>query len=358
MQHLARLLTGLGLCVLLLPGHRGGSLPAAHAQGEDLLAATTGTVRLLRKGWKVLVPVSAGARLAPTDLLDVQGSATVLCAGPGPTVKVVSSGESTPCPQDRGWFVYNGAGFYISSRGAPQQIPYIVYPRKTLVLKTHPLLRWHATKARDYTVSIENEDQGTTVWQRGHVRATSMRYPDRVPTLQRGTTYLLVVKDSSGNSSEDDPARGLGFSVVSAANRHKVEQMRRAILALRGLDVTAQKLALAVRYATWSGEDGRGLWGEAWLLLDQVAHQRDTPAVQLWIGDMLRAMSLSNEAVTAYKRAWQQAKRSGELESQAAAEAGVWRVTRDPAALKAAIKLYEDLGDQADADALRKESHG
>src|SRR5919199_865805 len=87
MQHLARLLAGLGFCVLLLPGHRGGSLPAAHVQGEDLLVSTTGTVRLLRKGWKDFVPVSAGARLAPTDLLDVQGSATVLCTGPSLTVK-------------------------------------------------------------------------------------------------------------------------------------------------------------------------------------------------------------------------------------------------------------------------------
>src|SRR5205814_1991806 len=109
---------------------------------------------------------------------------------------------------------------------------YIVYPRNTLVLNTHPVLRWHATKARDYTVSIENDDRGTTVWQQGHVRATSMRYPDTAPTLKPGTGYLLVVKDSSGNSSADEGAPGLGFSVVSAAKRPKVEQMREAILAL------------------------------------------------------------------------------------------------------------------------------
>jgi hypothetical protein len=41
--------------------------------------------------------------------------------------------------------------------------------------------------------------------------------------------------------------------------------------------------------------------------LEQVAQMQDTSEVELWIGDMCRAMSLSDEAVSAYQKALQQA---------------------------------------------------
>jgi hypothetical protein len=311
-------------------------------------------VRLKRDGWKDFVPVSAGARLQPTDLLEAEGSATVLCAGP--QVKTLTALGRTPCPVEQGSFVYDGARFSSGQRAAiPQDIPYILHPRSTLVLDGRPQLIWHDSGAAPYSVTIV-DGAGELVWEQAAVAGTALQYPEDAPALQTGTDYLLIVRDAGAKTSEDDPAKGLGFRVLSAAARPAVEQRRDAILALEELDDNSRQLALAVYYATWIGEGGRGLWGEAWQILEQVAQTRDTPAVRLWMGDVLRAISLPDEAEAAYREALRQAQAVGDRASQAAAEAGLWRVTGEQARLDAALRLYEELGEQHEAATLREES--
>jgi hypothetical protein len=342
----------LSLSVLLICCGR-NQPPMTSPQTVNLLVATSGTVRLKRDGWKDFVPVAAGARLQPTDLLEVQGSATVLCDGP--MVMTMTALGKTPCPLERGSFVYDGARVSSGQRGIPKDIPYIVFPRNTLVLKNRPLLMWNDTGAPPYTVTIV-DNTGKEVLPQIAVTDTRLAYPTDAPTLQPGIDYLLVVRDAKGKTSVDDPAKGLGFRVLSATSRPDVEQQSAAILALEGLDETARQLALAVSYATWPGEDGRGLYVEAWQVLEQVAQTHDTPPIRLWIGDMLHAMRLPNEAEIAYQHALQQAKASGDRASQAAAEAGLWRVTSETTRLDAALVLYDHLGDMHEVTALRTES--
>jgi 2C-methyl-D-erythritol 2,4-cyclodiphosphate synthase len=71
------------------------------------------------------------------------------------------------------------------------------------------------------------------------------------------------------------------------------------------------------------------------------------------MGDVLAAMKLSDEAEVAYQDALGSAGALGDLESQAAAHAGLWRVTRDEEHLKQALELYKRLGDEVAAEALR-----
>jgi tetratricopeptide (TPR) repeat protein len=183
-----------------------------------------------------------------------------------------------------------------------------------------------------------------------------MHYPDDAPALQPGTDYLLVVQDdATGRASAEDPAKGLGFQLLGEAERATVEGRRDGILALESLDEPARDLALAVYYAGLDFE-GRGLWGEAWLLLESVVQTQDAPTVQLLMGDMAAAMKLPDEAEAAHRAALGSAEAMGDLESQAAAYAGLWRIQGDKSYLERALELYERLGDEDTAEALREES--
>jgi hypothetical protein len=132
-----------------------------------------------------------------------------------------------------------------------------------------------------------------------------------------------------------------------------LRQRNEDILAL-SLDPPARNYALALSYATWQPPGGgRGPWGEAWLLLESVAQTHDAPAVHLWMGDVLAAMS-STDAESAYQTALQRAEALGDLESQAAACAGLWRAWGHEEYLEQALELYEKLGDEDAVEALNK----
>lgn len=95
------------------------------------------------------------------------------------------------------------------------------------------------------------------------------------------------------------------------------------------------------------------MWGEAWTLLESVAQAKPALAVYLRQGDVLAVMQLTDEAETAYARALQSAEVLGDLESQAAACAGLWRVTSDAAYRDKATEKYKQLGDEQAIQALQ-----
>jgi hypothetical protein len=300
----------------------------------NLLVAVEGDTLLKREGWSDYIPVGFGTIIQYNDLLQVDGTASVLCGDL--TVKTISGPHY---------------------RAIPDAIPYIQHPRNTLVLDSQPMLRWNDTGASSYIVAIASG--GETVWSQPGVTGNSIRYPDGAPALQPDTDYLLTVQDGE-HSSGDDPTKGLGFQVLGEAERAIIEERRDEILALSSLDSPARDFALAVYYATWQvpadetePADGRGLWGEAWLLLESVAQTQNEPAVHLWMGDVLAAMKMFDEAEAVYQTALQRADALGDLEAQAAAYAGLWRLTGKETNREKAIALYEELGDKRAVEALQ-----
>jgi hypothetical protein len=170
-----------------------------------------------------------------------------------------------------------------------------------------------------------------------------------------------VIDNDTGKTSDDDPTRGIGFQVVAPEHREAIEAHRDEVLALLSLDDSTRAFALAVYYATWkipeeATNSGRSLWGEAWLLLESVVQTQDTPAMHLWMGDVLSAMKLPDEAEAAYRIALERAGELGDLESQAAAYAGLWRITGSAYHLQQASNLYARLGDEKSVKALTEES--
>jgi hypothetical protein len=348
-------LVGLIVAALIL-GMCGSPTAGQPSHRVHLLVTVDGTVLLERENWRQSVPVGVGTILRVTDLIDVQGGkAVVLCADL--SVKVVTAPERPPCPTDTGVLEYDGAKFGSFQRSASKDVPYILHPRNTLIVDPRPLLRWNATGATSYTVSIvEIVEKEKTIWSQANVVGDRLQYPENAPALQPGIDYLLVVQaNATGRMSTEDPAKGLGFQLMDNTKRQEVTKQRDAILSLTALDEQARKLALAVYYAGVVSGGRRAMYGEAWLRFEDVAQTASAPAIQRQIGDLLHAMLLPIEAEKAYSTTLELAKSLGDLETLAAAQAGLWRVTGDKAWLDKAITTYELLGDQNQADALRKE---
>ena len=316
----------------------------------NVLLSVEGTTRLKRDGWTTATSIGFGTLLEHDDLLEVEGTAHILCGDL--TLKTLEDEtDSCPCPAWAGSF-NTDQGTY---RGIPDKVPYIQHPRNTLVLDAEPLLRWHDTGVSSYTIAIAQG--GSMVWQQDGVMDNEIVYPADAPTLEPDVDYLLVVQDNdTGIESSEDPVKGIGFRVASSAQREALTAHCDDVNSLPDLDAAARDYALAICYATWEPKSsGRRPWGAAWLLLESVAETRDAPVVHLWRGDVLSAMKMPNEAGTAYKAALEQAEALGDLESQAAAYAGLWHATGDDGHLDQVIELYAQLGDQAAQQALEDE---
>lgn len=334
-------------------------------EGPNLLVALEGDVQVKREGWSDYIPVGFGTLVLYGDLLQVDGTASVLCGDL--IVQTVSGLDNSPCPPGPGWLerkdALYGPGRLLPAgtevRATPDFAPYVQHPRNTLVLDPRPLLRWHDTQASSYTVAVMQG--GRTIWTQPDVEGNEVRYPADAPALRPGVDYLLMVVDNdTGLSSDEDPTRGIGFQVVAQENQAAIEAHRDEILALSSLDGPARDFALAVYYATWQAPEeiagsGRALWGEAWLLLESVAQRQDAPAVHLWMGDVLATTKLPTEAEAAYGATLQRAEVLGDLETQAAAHVGLWQITEDEDHWEQALELYRRLGDEDAVEALSEE---
>lgn len=319
--------------------------------GPHFLLAAAGQVKLKRENWTAYSPVGFGVILQSTDSLQTSGETDILCNTL--ETKTVSGVSSVPCLASTGLLKYPPTR-RPSIRAIPtSSIPYIIYPRNTLLLDDKPTLRWRNTGATDYTIAII-DTSGTLLWQRTGVVGGELTYPVDQPPLQSGVTYQLFVQDNnSGVTSKEDPNRGGGFRLATAQELADIEAGRAEISA-RNLNPPVQLFIMGAYYASWQASSGGfSPLGEAWLSFESVARSHGSPAVHLWRGDLLSQMGLPVEARSAYQSALDSAIRLEDLYSQAVAYTGLWRITSDPAYLDEAIKRYEQLGDQGQVEQLK-----
>lgn len=168
-----------------------------------------GRVELKRKnasdeGFRVITrgPVS----LSSGDQLKISPGAIakVVCPGQNAIVKKRGTGErlSTQkiCPTWRA-VIDKGAPPIGEMGGKDAQIPYLISPRRSLILTSTPTLRWNPVAgATQYTVQIKNA-QGI-VWQT-QVKTPQVTYPG-TPALTPRIPYTVIIKTNTGKSSESE----------------------------------------------------------------------------------------------------------------------------------------------------------
>jgi tetratricopeptide (TPR) repeat protein len=177
-----------------------------------------------------------------------------------------------------------------------------------------PTLRWNSVSgATTYTVRISGTD-----WQ-AETDQTEFKYPGD-PVLQPGIDYLLIVEADNGKSSREEDQPGLRFNLLGGEEADGVRADVNRIQAL-GLSGQAEAFALAQLYTSHE------LYAEAIELLQESAGLSPQAAnVYLALGKLYQHLGLLKDADTAYREAVRIADSVGDLESAAAARAGLGEV--------------------------------
>ncbi|MEG4128469.1 tetratricopeptide repeat protein [Microcoleus sp. Pol1B3] len=98
-------------------------------------------------------------------------------------------------------------------------IPYIISPRRTLLLNDRPKLRWNKVPGVDtYTVSLVKGDRA--IWET-KLNGNEVVYPG-APQLEPGIEYLLVVKAENGRTSEEEKLGDRSFRMLPTTQKQLV----------------------------------------------------------------------------------------------------------------------------------------
>lgn len=269
-----------------------------------------GEVWLKREQWSDYRRITVGTKLYPGDLLQPAPQARVLvqCAN-GTTIWSVPagviSGATNGCPP-QAVPVFRKTGDIAPLRsGINPLIPFIISPRRTLLLNPLPKLRWNAVPgASRYAVSLIGDEE--VIWET-LVRETEVVYSGE-PPLEPGGVYLLSIKADTGVSSQEEASPDLGFSLLE---ENEATVVRDAVEQLVKLDLADETKSLALAHLYMVHD----LKAEAIATLEVLEKQgSQTAAVYRTLGDFYLEVGLNQLASSRYLRATQLATEAGDIE--------------------------------------------
>ncbi|PSB15842.1 hypothetical protein C7B65_23420 [Phormidesmis priestleyi ULC007] len=299
------------------------SLVVVAAQRGSAIAQTAyineikGKVELKRKTWSEFRPVNrVGTQLSDGDQLRRASSAVVIIACPNGKKQPVRLAEERLglkqiCPQ---WKVVisKGPPPLISIGGVNAQIPYLISPRRTLLLSSTPTLQWHPVPgATQYTVQVISPKG--TVWQT-QVKEPQVTYPNQ-PALQPGIPYSVVIQTNTGKSSQSETSTGTEFILLRDTEAKAVQAEVQQILQ-GNLSDEVKALKLAAYYRNYGvtqpsayglsekTANGYRLSAEAIAALETlIAQGKRSPLIYRTLGDLYLQTGVMNPAENAYLRA-------------------------------------------------------
>jgi hypothetical protein len=322
--------------------------------GFNILVEVKGEVLLQRQNWAGFYPTAFGVSLVRGDLLKLSNGAQarILCDNLNIWTVPSSAAPSglNGCPRPAEPFLLRPGGRIINTRGGDPAVPYIISPRSTKLLNLTPTLRWNDTGAATYTVEIRG---GDLEWSQEGITGAEMVYSGEPPLLP-GVTYLLVVTDESGKSSQDEGARGLGFELLDEAAAQEIQAQVEHIGELN-LSPEAENLALAQLYASYE------LMAEAIETLEALLEAGNQPAsIHQTLADFYSRLGLALLAEERYLSALELATAEGNLEAETVIHASLGESIYPSLGnageairhLEAAQLGYETLGDAARAQEI------
>ena len=295
-------------------------LAAASAEPLAVVAAVRGRVevtaagggprqyasfgRALERGDRVAVPPGGAATLFFNDgnVIELGEKSTLTIGGrAGPRAK---PGGAPGIPGD----VYASVTKFVSGgsretglvalsalRGAADDAPVLLEPRKSELLDGRPSFRWRAVEgATRYRLAVSGE-QGE-LWSR-EAGGTALDYPSDAPSLAAGGDYLWEVR-ALGDRAELRREESY-VHVLAAEDAAAV----RGTLARIG-DSAGGANAPATRFLSGSYLSGRGLYGEAAAQFEALSLlSPDAPAPHEALGNIYRAVGLMDLAAAEYQQA-------------------------------------------------------
>jgi hypothetical protein len=229
------------IITLLIGGFIGVVLPAIAVTPQ--IIAIEDEVELKRPNWSRFHLVGVGTTLQLDDWLrPLGGGVEILC--PDETISFLPAGNIWGalafCPTGlrRGRPKPNALSSNLLG-GTDPSIPYIISPRRTLILDPCPTLRWNAVaNAQSYHVTLTSPTG--VLWQQSVNEATIV-YPG-TPSLEPGIPYLFTVKTDTGISSQAEQTQGLDFILLAESD---LEPIHQTLTAWSQLNLSPQAEALA-----------------------------------------------------------------------------------------------------------------
>jgi hypothetical protein len=180
-------------------------------------------------------------------------------------------------------------------RGSGDRVPLLLAPRKTEVLEARPSFAWRAVDgATRYRLSVSGETG--ELWTR-EVAATRLDYPADVAELAAGADYLWEIQAFSdrGALAREDSY----FRVVESTEAERVRADLARISTSAGGDESA-----AVQFLSGSYLFGRGLYRDAAAHFEKLCRlSPESPAPHEALGNVYRAVGLTDQAAAAYEKA-------------------------------------------------------
>ncbi|MDJ0595972.1 MAG: hypothetical protein QNJ72_39325 [Pleurocapsa sp. MO_226.B13] len=355
-----------------------GSVTPAIATTYQIIKAE-GQVLLKRRQWSDYRPTSEGAQinLNQDDFIYLDRGAKIIIQCPDKTTtwRVPSGrvwGASNGCPRALRRSRATGLVGGILG-GTDPSVPYLISPRRTLILDRQPTFRWNAVpEASNYTISLSTSAE--VIWQQ-KVSETEIVYPGE-PLLGPGKLYSLTIKADTGTSSQDENVSGLEFVLLTDTD---LKQVQTDVEQLTNLELSdeAETLALANFYADYILNSDSApaynlaaenlatysLTAKAIEILEALVAQGSTiPAVYRILGDLYWESGLQLLAEVQYLKVVELAQEPKYLEERAKAQFSLaemyvvlekWEET--DRWLRQAKQSYVELGDRDNATMIEEQ---
>ncbi|MBX3085575.1 MAG: hypothetical protein KF716_28320 [Anaerolineae bacterium] len=360
------------LCILNILGYGAYPVPVSaqtDAPAVSVVTQSSETARLRRNGWKGFSQLSTGAAVQFGDLIDPKGGTVrVLCADL--TERTITRPGPLPCPRERGVLVQSGLSLAGWQRGQSEDvtIPFLITPRATDVLTTHPLIWWNTTiDAEGYRITVRGDGLNWST-DIDDPAQNQLEYPDDAPPLKRGQTYTVVVSElirhKVGHSSTEEDAPGMSFRVLGNAEAEIIrENADRLTNRLREAETRDMVLAFYYQQVGMKAEAVRllmGLTGDLLMPADTSKLPAPKSAVlYLRLGDLCLETGIDLYASVAYAKALEIATSAGDVETQALAATGLAMLSPDAdkrtAYIEQALTSWEKIGATSRLEELKKE---
>lgn len=314
-----------------------------------LIVAVQGAVKVKRVNWTGFSPAVFGMAVQDADILLLDGSApasaTIVCSDLKVitiTLTAANASKRNECNVQEPVMTRGGIEVKSMRENVAGDTPLVITPRKTLLLNSHPTIRWLPVPgAASYTVKISGEKVD---WSTSISATTKLVYPNNAPPLVPGGTYLVTVSTSS-RSGIPSSMQGMGFTLMTGKDAEAARATETKINAL-GLAKAPSQLLTATTYA------GRQLYAEAIEQLEALPALAQEPAVVRYLGDLYLKIELNMLAEERYRQAFELSKKANDIEGQAIAAYALGLIAesagkKEPAQqyLQQAVDLYRKLGD-------------
>lgn len=307
----------------------------------------SGKVELKRKTWSDFHFITRpGTPLFVGDQLRRASDATAIIACPNGQKQPVRRAEERTslteiCVQWKG-IISKGPPPSGSLGGTNLQIPFLIAPRRTLLLNRTPTLRWNPVPGvTHYDVQIL--DAGRVVWQT-QVQEPQVIYPGK-PVLKPGIRYSVVIQTNTGVSSQTEAATNHEFILLQEAEA-KVAQAALNTILQSGLTQEIKALKLANYYSNYeisqpaayglTDKEAKGyrLNAEAIAVIEELlANKTQSPLIYRTLGNLYWQAGLMKLAEKAYLNAIDQVQSVEDLEEWAFAMVGLgelYEATQNP----------------------------